>query len=165
MNHRRDDQELELDYWLRMIRSFGGEDTPVIVVPHKQKVPGGRFDVNRAKWLERYPNIRAFVQTDCVDGPSMEALSQKIREEFDAMPDVRAPFKPTWVAIKRELAETKSDYIRFETYREVCARHVELEPEKQEQLARFLHNLGIALNYREDPRLQFAHVLKPQWVT
>ena len=29
----------------------------------------------------------------------------------------------------------------------------------------FLHDLGIALNYKNDPRLRFAYVLKPEWVT
>lgn len=37
--------------------------------------------------------------------------------------------------------------------------------EKQTALAGFLHDLGIALNYKDDPRLRFAYVLKPEWVT
>jgi internalin A len=32
-------------------------------------------------------------------------------------------------------------------------------------LAGFLNDLGIALNYKDDPRLQDKHVLNPQWVT
>jgi len=32
-------------------------------------------------------------------------------------------------------------------------------------LTGFLHDLGIALNYKDDPRLRFAYVLKPDWVT
>jgi internalin A len=32
-------------------------------------------------------------------------------------------------------------------------------------LARFLHDLGIALNYSDDPRLRDTHVLNPRWVT
>src|SRR6185437_16138950 len=36
---------------------------------------------------------------------------------------------------------------------------------KQASLAGFLHDLGVALNYKDDPRLRFAYVLKPEWVT
>jgi internalin A len=32
-------------------------------------------------------------------------------------------------------------------------------------LAGYLHSLGIALNFRDDPRLQDTHVLNPHWVT
>ena len=37
--------------------------------------------------------------------------------------------------------------------------------ESQETLANVLHSLGIALNYRDDPRLHDVHVLRPEWVT
>ena len=35
----------------------------------------------------------------------------------------------------------------------------------QDTLAFSLHTLGIALNYKDDPRLQDTHVLNPFWVT
>ena len=35
----------------------------------------------------------------------------------------------------------------------------------QDQLAVFLHELGVALNYKDDPRLHDTHVLNPHWVT
>ena len=35
----------------------------------------------------------------------------------------------------------------------------------QEALAGYLHSLGIALNYKDDPRLHDTHVLSPHWVT
>ncbi|HEV2761567.1 MAG TPA: COR domain-containing protein, partial [Pyrinomonadaceae bacterium] len=50
-------------------------------------------------------------------------------------------------------------------YREACARLGETDREAQERLAFYLHRLGIALNYKDDPRLQDTHVLNPHWVT
>jgi internalin A len=35
----------------------------------------------------------------------------------------------------------------------------------QDSLAVHLHSLGIALNYKDDPRLRDTHVLNPHWVT
>src|SRR5205823_8648853 len=37
--------------------------------------------------------------------------------------------------------------------------------ESQNSLSGFLHDLGIALNYKDDPRLRFGYVLKSAWVT
>ena len=36
---------------------------------------------------------------------------------------------------------------------------------RQDSLAEVLHNLGAALNYRNDPRLREATVLQPDWLT
>lgn len=57
------------------------------------------------------------------------------------------------------------NYLTFERYREICASLGEWDGQAQEQLADYLHSLGIALNYREDPRLRDTHVLNPHWVT
>ena len=57
------------------------------------------------------------------------------------------------------------NYLSFDAFREMCADHGEVEDEGQERLAEFLNVLGVALNYRQDPRLHETHVLKPSWVT
>ena len=46
-------------------------------------------------------------------------------------------------------------------YRELCAKHGVEDEGEQNSLAEILHNLGAALNYRNDPRLREATVLKP----
>ena len=56
-------------------------------------------------------------------------------------------------------------WIGFDLYRILCRELGEEDTTAQEQLAGFLHSLGIALNYRDDPRLRDTHVLNPRWVT
>lgn len=55
--------------------------------------------------------------------------------------------------------------LRFDQYRAICREHNETDSAAQESLAFYLHSLGIALNYRNDPRLRDKHVLNPHWVT
>jgi len=158
------DCEREADYWFRLIRAFGGSDAPVIVVLNKQK--SEQFDVNRGGWLEKYKgNIKDFVKTDCTDARSITELKRKIQEQFREMKSLEALFPRAWFAIKDELSRMGEQYVTFEQYRAICSRHGEQDPQKQTSLAGFLHDLGIALNYRDDPRLRFAYVLKPEWVT
>src|SRR5438034_1237690 len=45
-----------------------------------------------------------------------------------------------------------------------CVEQGVREPGKQEILATILDCLGIALNYRDDPRLRDTSVLKPRWL-
>ena len=74
-------------------------------------------------------------------------------------------FPAAWFAIKEGLSGTGKNYLTYEEYRKFCLEQGETEPDEQDKLAGFLHVLGIALNYREDPRLRYHHVLNPHWVT
>lgn len=164
LNRRQGGADREADYWFRLIRAFGGKDAPVIVVLNKQK--SEPFDVNRGAWLEKYAgNIKGFVETDCTDGKSIAKLKQKIREELQSLKSIKASFPRRWFAIKDDLSQMKSQFITFQDYRAICRKYKEDSPESQTSLAGFLHDLGIALNYKDDPRLRFAYVLKPEWVT
>jgi internalin A len=56
-------------------------------------------------------------------------------------------------------------YLSFEQFQQVCRNLGEDDAEAHSDLAGYLHDLGIALNYRSDPRLRETHVLNPHWVT
>jgi GTPase SAR1 family protein len=78
---------------------------------------------------------------------------------------LRDGFPASWFAIKDELSSSTRSYLTFTDYRAVCAGLGETNAGAQESLASYLHSLGIALNYKDDPRLQDTHVLNPHWVT
>jgi len=164
LNRRTGGVDREADYWFRLIRAFAGKDAPVLVVLNKQK--SEPFDVNRGAWLEKYlGNIRGFVETDCTDAETITQLKRKIQEQIGQLKDVKANFPRRWFAIKDALSKMAADFVTFDQYRAICQEHGETEPEQQTLLAGFLHDLGIALSYKDDPRLRFAYVLKPEWVT
>ncbi|HYI93717.1 MAG TPA: COR domain-containing protein [Bryobacteraceae bacterium] len=164
LDRRLGGYDAEADYWFRLIRAFGGPDAPVIVVLNKQKEEP--FDVNRGGWLEKYAgNIAAFVTTDCADSKSITVLKRTIQERLGALKSIQEKFPSRWFAIKEELSRMTTDYVSFSDYRQICTKHGEADPERQSSLSGFLHDLGIALNYKDDPRLRFSYVLKPEWVT
>lgn len=70
-----------------------------------------------------------------------------------------------WFEIKEQLAGMKENHITFDQYRAFCQRYGESDADAQESLASYLHNLGIVLNFKDDPRLQDTHVLNPRWIT
>ena len=167
LNGRDGLEDEDAHYWLKMVESFG-ERSPAIVVLNKIK--GTPFELNERDLKKTYPFIKAFVKTDCEGKrpPDIVQLRKLIRKETNALDDIRASFPASWFGIKDrlgEMAEKGENYLRPETYAEICEERGETDPEKQKQLSRFLHVLGIALNYAEDARLRHAHVLNPRWVT
>lgn len=152
----------DAEYWLGLIKLFGG-DSPVIVVLNK--ILEHPFDLDRQAFQQKYPAIRAFVETTCVDGTGINNLREAIVRETDELEHLRDLFPASWFEIKERLSNLQKSYLSFEEYRDLCARYGESDPEAQEALAGYLHNLGIMLYYKDDPRLQDTHVLNPQWVT
>lgn len=162
LNGREGTEDMDADYWMRLIESFG-RNSPVIVVLNK--INEYRFDVKRRALQERFPSIREFILTDCEDGRGIDTLHSAIERETDRLEDLRAKFPTSWFSIKDRLAGMKENYLDFETYREKCAELGESDPESQNKLAGYLHSLGIALNFNDDPRLRDTYILNPHWVT
>jgi internalin A len=162
LNGRQGHEDEDADYWLELIQSFGGK-SPVIVVLNK--IHEHPFDVNRGALQQKFPNIRKFIRTDCETETGLAELRAAIEQETDALEHLRDPFPKSWVAIKDRLAKMADNYISFEQYRQFCQHDGEADRSAQDSLAVHLHSLGIALNYKDDPRLRDTHVLNPHWVT
>ena len=162
LNGREGGEDAEADYWLRLIESFGG-NSPVIVVLNK--IREHPFDLNRRALEQKYVGIREFVETDCEEGIGIDDLRRHIERETDRLDDLRVRFPTSWFAIKDSLGGMKTSFLSFDAYRAECARLGEGDAQAQDRLAGFLHLLGIALNFKDDPRLHDTHVLNPHWVT
>jgi internalin A len=162
LSGREDFADTDAEYWLKLIQSFGG-DSPVVVVLNKIKEHP--FDVNRNALQRKYTFIRHFIKTDCEDATGIEELRRVVERETDKLEHLRDAFPASWFSIKDKLAAMKRNYLSFEEYRHECARLGEEDPKAQESLAFYLHSLGIALNYKDDPRLKDTHILNPHWVT
>jgi internalin A len=169
-NNERDDAE----YWLRLIKAFGtdeeGNGPPVVVALNKWDVPGCRPRVDRGALEERYPFIRGWVEVDCKSEKGIPALKKKLCAEVSRLKWVRETIKPEWDAVRQALAGgkkggAKKPHISYQEFRTLCGKHGISDPQEQDSLAEILHNLGIALNYRTDPRLREATVLLPHWLT
>ena len=162
LSGREGGEDGDAEYWLKLIQSFG-RNSPVVIVLNKVKEHP--FDLNRNALLKKYPFIREFVKTDCKDATGIKELRGVVERETDRLEHLRDAFPASWFSIKDKLAGMKKNYLSFEEYRKECAKLGEKDSEAQESLAFHLHNLGIALNYRDDTRLKDTHVLNPHWVT
>lgn len=162
LNGRQGHEDSDAEYWLELIQSFGSS-SPVIVVLNKIK--DHPFDVNRSALKQKFPNICEFIATDFEAQIGTEQLRTAIERETDRLEHLRLVFPTSWFEIKNRLTLSTKNYIRFEEYRSICAADGEMDASAQDSLATHLHNLGIALNYKDDLRLRGTHVLNPHWVT
>lgn len=159
---RVSEEDNRVEYWLKVIQSFG-KDSPVIIVGNK--VDQQRLDLNRSRLQEKYPNIKAFVETSCPSGEGVEELKAVVMREVGALAHIHDPLLVSWFAVKERLEEMKEDYIPYHEYVRLCRAENIADEQSQSTLIGFLHDLGIVLNFRDDPRLEDTNILNPEWVT
>ena len=165
LGERDDMAERDAAYWLQLIRSYAGP-APVVVALNKS---GGRArEMDRRTLEEKCGPILAWVPTECSEPDpatsGIDALSAALTTATGGMEEVRRRFPVKWFEIKEWLARMEDSYISYETYSARCAEMGEPDTAKQEELAAWLHDLGVALNYGRDPRLRDTTVLRPDWL-
>src|SRR6476469_8219933 len=161
-NCRTSEDENRLEYWLKLIESFG-DASPVIIVGNKcDEQP---LDLNRKALRDKYPNIKAILETSCKSGTGIEELRSAIHTEISELKEVYDLLPLSWFQVKQRLENLDKDIISISEYATICAKENIFEETDQTQLIGLLHNLGIVLNFREHPILQSTNILNPHWVT
>ena len=161
-NCRTSEDENRLEYWLKLIESFG-DASPVIIIGNKcDEQP---LDLNRKALRDKYPNIKAIIETSCQSGTSIDELRSAIHTEISQLKEVYDLLPLSWFQVKQRLENLDKDFISISEYATICATENILAETDQTQLLGLLHNLGIVLNFREHPILQSTNILNPHWVT
>ncbi len=74
-NCRTSEEENRIEYWLKLIESFGGKSPVIIVGNKKDEQP---LDINRKALREKYPNIQAIIETSCSKNEGIDELRAAI---------------------------------------------------------------------------------------
>jgi internalin A len=161
-NCRTSEDENRIEYWLKLIESFG-DQSPVIIVGNKcDEQP---FDINRKALRDKYPNIKAILETSCETNQGLDELRQAIINEVGQLKEVYDLLPLSWFEVKEQLEAMDQDFISYSKYACICEAKNVTDEQSQEQLIDLLHRLGLVLNFRDHPILQTTTVLNPNWVT
>ncbi len=164
LDSRLTQEENRVEYWLKIIQSFGGE-SPVLIVGNK--IDQHPLDIDRTGLQKKYPNIVGILETSAATGAGIEDLKAAITEQVNNLPHVRDLLPETWFTVKTKLEELgkHSNFITHDKYLDLCAENEVSDETSQRTLIGFLHDLGVVLHFQDDPRLEALGILNPQWVT
>ena len=160
LDARKGDQLGNIEYWLKLIESFGGDSPIIIVVNQIDQLKGQRpLNLDRKSLQDKY-NIRDFVEVSCVTGEGIATLKVAIAREVEALKHVHDIWPNEWLAIKKRLKEMRADYIPVEKYFEICGEEHLDDDDLRNSLLDMLHVLGTVIRFPGD-----TQVLNPRWVT
>lgn len=162
LDARSSEEQNRLEYWLKMIASFGGE-SPVIVVGNK--IDQQPLDLDKRGLMLKYPQIRAIVETSCLDGRGLAELQAAVEREVATLPHVNDQLLQSWFNVKTRLEGLDRDFVPYHEYLDMCQAESVGDDLSQRTLIGFLHDLGVVLNFQDDPRLEETNILNPEWVT
>ncbi len=162
LNARKDEGNNDVEYWLKIIESFG-KDAPILIIANKSDEHP--LKLNRRHLQEKYPNIQGFFETSCKTGLGIDELRKAIAQQIAAMDHVFNELPQQWFRLKEQIEQDNRDHIPYAEYERICNDQEISDRQERRDLIRLLHLLGIVLNFAEDTRLQDTSVLNPEWVT
>lgn len=167
LNSRQSEEENRVEYWLKLIQTFGGSAPVLVVVNKAEESP---LQLNERGLQEKYPNIKGFFRTAACpktgEPQGVAALKQAICAEINAIKAVRDGLPASCFAVKQALEEMQGDFITHTEFYALCGEK-RVPAALHDTLLDLLHDLGVVLNYRKHERFDLAetNVLNPEWVT
>jgi internalin A len=161
-------QNTDAEYWLSLIRAFGGQ-SPVLIVMNKQCLEP--FDTDRNVIVRKYGiSLNNFHRTDCTNPETINELKDGIRKEMLKMLSPPEFFPAEWWKIKSRLesmSQKGEEYLSDERYRQICVDYGVVPGEKDVPaiLLQRLTDLGSVVSFPNEIRLNELTVLNPEWVT
>lgn len=164
LDARLTQEENRVEYWLKIIQSFGGE-SPVLIAGNK--TDQHPLDIDRTGLQRKYPNIVSILETSAATGAGIEILKAEIASQVNILPHVHDLLPETWFMVKSELEELGKDknFFTQDEYLNLCDTNEINDVSSKQTLIGFLHDLGVVLHFQDDPRLEALGILNPQWVT
>ncbi len=164
LDARQGEDEGRVEYWLALINSFA-PDAPVLIIINKSDQH--HLDINRRGLQEKYPAIKGFIRTSARDDVGIDKLKTEIAALLATMEHVDTAFPANWMQVKTDLVtmQAQRHFLPYDEYEALCRQHGIAEESSQTTLVRFLHDLGIVLNFIDDDRVRDTSVLNPNWVT
>ena len=164
VDSRSTQEQNRVEYWLKLIQLYG-DMSPVLIVG--SKTDQHQLDIERTNLKKKYPNIVDVYETSATDGRGTKELLEAIVENIQNLPHVQIPVSQNWLDIKDNLEYMRQsfDYITYDKYEDMCRKNKINAESEQTTLITFLHDLGVILHFKNDPRLQALGILNPLWAT
>jgi internalin A len=164
LDTRLTQDENRVEYWLKIIQSFGGE-SPVLIVGNK--ADQHPLDIDRTGLQKKYSNIVGILETSAATGIGIDALKAAITRHAETLPHTRDLLPGTWFIVKSKLEDLakNNNFFTYDDYLNLCKQNDVTDETSQHTLISFLHDLGVVLHFQDDLRLEQLGILNPQWVT
>lgn len=162
---RQEEEYGRIDYWLHTIESFA-YNSPIIIVVNKCDSRSSIKQLDLKSIKEKFPQIIDSFKVSSKENIEIAHLRNVIEEETIKLPLMGMVWLSSWLEVRLELeklAQTKN-IITYKEYQKICQKYNILSGEAL-SLSKYLHDLGIIINFQNDLYLKNIVILNPEWGT
>lgn len=162
---RQEEEYGRIDYWLHTIESFAC-NSPIVIVVNKCDSRNSIKQLDLKSLKEKFPQIIDCFKVSCKENIGIEHLRNEIKEQTIRLPLMGMVWLSSWLDVRIELetlAQSKN-VITYKEYEEICRKNNILSGEAL-SLSKYLHDLGIIINFQNDLYLKNIVILNPDWGT
>lgn len=157
------------NYWFEIIATLGRNCPVLVVLNENGGKPVKTFNIN--EYREQFGNYLESIEERSVnfyddsDG-KFNKLKADIEHKTSNLKHIGSALPKTWVDVRKKLEKLKAEksYIEKDEFLQVCKRCNLTNTDYIAQVIDYLHDLGIALNYKNDVNLRNKFILRPNWV-
>lgn len=157
------------NYWFEIIATLGRNCPVLVVLNENGGKPVKTFNIN--EYREQFGDYLESIEERSVnfyddsDG-KFDKLKAEIENKTSNLKHIGSPLPKTWVDVRKELEKLKAEksYIEKDEFLQVCEKCNLTNKDYIAQVIDYLHDLGIALNYKNDVNLRNKFILRPNWV-
>ena len=175
LDAQKEDDSLSIFNWLSTIKTYGGNDSPIIIVINK-------IDLNRGyvfdyELYKKNFNIKDVVYSSAKDGlyhkfNGIKRVSFKwndiILEQTKYINGLDLKIPQSWLDVKEYLKSesySKKDIIQYDEFDIICSKFDINESKDKTTLLALLNQIGTIVAYHDDDRLNILQIINPTWLT
>lgn len=162
---RQEEEYGRIDYWLHTIESFA-YNSPIIIVVNKCDSRNSVKQLDLKSIKEKFPQVIDSFRVSCKKNIEIGHLRNVIEEETTRLPLMGMVWLQSWLDVRMELENLarNKNIITYKGYQEICRKHNIFSGEAL-SLSKYLHDLGIIINFQNDVYLKNIVILDPEWGT
>lgn len=162
---RQEEEYGRIDYWLHTIESFACQ-SPIMIVVNKCDSRNSIKQLDLKSMKEKFPQIIDSYKVSCKENWGIGDLRDAIEKETAKLPLMGMVWLSGWLKVRMALETLARDrnMISYTEYRKICREHNILSGEAL-SLSKYLHDLGIIINFQNDLYLKNIVILNPDWGT
>jgi len=165
-----------VNYWLQVIELLG-ENSPLLLIRNEKNERQINIDIPTKKTRFEFLKSDYCVNLNTLAKNSKTFNAQRLKEfnhlkediekELKRLPLVGFPMPKNWVLIRNELQSISltNYYITCQDYKTICESYDVNEYERQMELSRIFHDLGVFLHFQDFGALDNFIILQNTWAT
>ena len=150
-------------YWLQIIELLTNKSPVIIIKNEKDERQCEIKEENELRGL--FKNFQCAQATNLATNRGLEAIQTELKHQLQKLPHVGTKLPKTWADVRKTLENDERHYIDYKTFLIICDENGFKKRQDKDQLAQFLHDLGVCLHFKDDPLLRKTAILKPEWGT